>query len=381
MKNKITIFCAIFFTISIQLIAQNCTPENLLQKPGIWKAGMKDGSTSRSTPVEIARGKKVTDAIHQLISKNYTPKGLEAIFANTKPSTYSQGENKILSYYYGIYFMQYYCNQNLQKTVHETSTTLKVSANYPNIHFTSNVIADYIGEKFEKENYGELPQRPVLENGVWYLGAKEEKNGFGQKLRTKSWIVAYNDIPPFLHVSRKEYLEKMKAKLIIAKGLAAKSFSSAYVRPKAEQEADKKRIIDANSQTESGKRWVRDKFLPEYKTDEQKRDEDVVRSNANYDKRIEYVNNYLKGSEKELAQDAILGVYWDTEGFVKEDYRNKKYVVKENPAYYNKKLPLAVPQLFGIEFIVEYENPIIAQAEKDVMKALDFSALKNMLGK
>ena len=123
-------------------------------------------------------------------------------------------------------------------------------------------------------------QRPVLENGVWYLGAKEEKNGFGQKLRTKNWIVAYNDIPPFLHVSRKEYLEKMKAKLIIAKGFAAKSISSAYVRPKAEQEADKKRIIEANSQTESGKRWVRDKFLPEYKTDEQKRDEDVARSNA-----------------------------------------------------------------------------------------------------
>ena len=64
-----------------------------------------------------------------------------------------------------------------------------------------------------------------------------------------------------------------------------------------------------------------------------------------YDKRIEFVNNYLKGSAKELEQDAILGVYWDTEGFVKEDYRNKKYVVKENPAYYNKKLPLAVPQL------------------------------------
>ncbi len=71
------------------------------------------------------------------------------------------------------------------------------------------------------------------------------------------------------------------------------------MRPKAEQEADKKRIIEANSQTESGKRWVRDKFLPEYKTDEQKRDDDIARSNADYDKRMEFVNNYLKGSAKE----------------------------------------------------------------------------------
>ncbi len=212
-----TIFVILSVVVSItNLVGQNCSPEILMQKPGTWKAGMS-GSASKSPATEQARAKKVTDAIHQLLVKNYLPKGLEALYANTKPYPISSKEYKPLDYYYGIYFMQYYCNQNDQKTVHETSTTLKISANYPNIYFTSNVIADYIGEKFEKENYGMLKERPVFENGAWFLGVKEEKNGFGQKLRTKNWIVAYNDIPPFLHVSRKEYLEKMKAKLIIAK--------------------------------------------------------------------------------------------------------------------------------------------------------------------
>jgi hypothetical protein len=185
-----------------------------------------------------------------------------------------------------------------------------------------------------------------------------------------------------LYVTRKEYLQKLRTKLLLAKEYNEKSLlETSGFRTKELQEADKNRIVAANSTTEQGKRWVKEKFLPEYKTDEQIAEDNVIRSNADFDQQIAIVDQNLKMPEDELRQDAIISSLWDFKGFVDESEQFKTYLVKENPAYYNKKLIRSVPQLFGIEFRMAIENPTMAQAYTDILKAMDFRVLKNMLGK
>jgi len=186
---------------------------------------------------------------------------------------------------------------------------------------------------------------------------------------------------PFVYVSRKEYLEALKAKLLLSKEINSESIkSSAYIRSEAEQEAEKEKIIDEYSKTEGGRNWLK-RYLADYKTDEEKLEEKIKNSNSSSDEKIILVEKCLQMPTEELVRDAVISSSSDFQGFLEENDRYARFIVKENPDYYNTKLPSAVPQLFGIEFTVEIENPVLVRAYKDVMKALDFAVLKDMLGK
>ena len=58
-----------------------------------------------------------------------------------------------------------------------------------------------------------------------------------------------------------------------------------------------------------------------------------------------------------------------------------KVLIKPNPGYFNNKIPKSVPQLIWIYIIGNNKEPIAAKFMTDIIKAVDFNLLLNMLGK
>ena len=67
--------------------------------------------------------------------------------------------------------------------------------------------------------------------------------------------------------------------------------------------------------------------------------------------------------------------------FTDDDDPLGKVLINPNPAYFNKNLPRSSPQFFSVYIIGNPKDPIASKVMTDIIKAVDFAALKNMLGK
>ena len=67
--------------------------------------------------------------------------------------------------------------------------------------------------------------------------------------------------------------------------------------------------------------------------------------------------------------------------FTTDDDGFGKVLIKPNPGYFNTKLPRSSPQFFWVYVRANHKEPIAAKFMADIMKAVDFATLKNMLGK
>jgi hypothetical protein len=69
------------------------------------------------------------------------------------------------------------------------------------------------------------------------------------------------------------------------------------------------------------------------------------------------------------------------EKFVSEGTRGSFIAVKPNLNYHRKKLPLSTPQFFTVVYKIAHGDPVFEENIANIQKAVDFAALKNMLGK
>ena len=67
--------------------------------------------------------------------------------------------------------------------------------------------------------------------------------------------------------------------------------------------------------------------------------------------------------------------------FAANDDASCKVLIKPNPGYFNSKLARSAPQLFVVNITGDEKEPVAAKVMNDVLKDLDFNALRNMLGK
>jgi hypothetical protein len=58
-----------------------------------------------------------------------------------------------------------------------------------------------------------------------------------------------------------------------------------------------------------------------------------------------------------------------------------KVLIKPNPGYFNKKLSRSTPQFIWVSIIWNHQEPIATNFAESILKAVDFTALKNMIGK
>ena len=325
----LTLLALIF--LSAKSFSQDCTKELLAQKPGTWKAGPQ-GSIVNVKSVDLAKEKSVIAGIHKMISANYKPTGCQVSYSTVYGKYPSAGQTWVADpYHYSMYILRYLCDQqSADKSKYyvdySTPTTVNITANV--IYWLNNLYAANITTD-DLRGYLKLKARPIKKDGVYFMG--EEVVGDGNlenKIKEYRWLITYNDTLPFSYISRKEYLliQKMRLEKTVKESPGEKSFLDQYLKN---------------------------------------------------------INDYLAKSETELSKPAICN--WNEEErfekFVEEGAPGSFIAVKPNLAYFRKKLPMSSPQFFTVVYKIAHGDPVFEKNIDEIKKAVDFAALKNMLGK
>lgn len=328
MKKYILLFLSMAI-ISLSASAQDCTKELLKEKPGTWKAGQQ-GSIHNISAADLAKEKMVLVSIHKMVNTNYSPMGCQISYSNVYGKYPAIGQTWIADpYHYAMYILPFLCDsKSADKSKYtvaiSTATTVNITANVIfslNNLYAANIPAD------DFRGYLKLKLRPQKKDGVWFMGEEVVGDyGTANELKEYRWLITYNDTLPFYYVSRKEYLLIQKKRL-------------------------EKELVDNSSEKD-----YTNKFLKN-------------------------VNEYLKKAE--LSQPAIC--MWNEEErfekFVEEGTQGSFFAVKPNLDYYNKKLPKSSPQFFSVVYKISKGDPVFEENIEAIKNAVNFSVLKNMLGK
>jgi hypothetical protein len=318
--NYVRFLLAASLLTGIKTSAQDCNEAVLLQKAGAWKEGMK-GSTYGTSAEHLAIEKKIVTNIHNLVKKNYDPKGIDASYNGAYERLYP--EMMASQYYYAIYLMPFQCNGSTVKAAGVTNTSFYIKANNADIPYSHSVVNAFLDDA-DKDSYGWIEKFPVFSNGSFYTTGVTS-GGFGKYVKEEKWLITYENKLPFLYVTRKEYLDRLQ-----------------YILKK-----------------------LRDKENSKYYGDLLKEAEKVAKSTK----------------AEDWQKPAVVPRMGDFKGFLQEGERFAVILVKEDPSYYNPKLSKAIPQLWLVNLNSDTTSAVLGQAGRGIARSLDFAALKNMLGK
>ena len=368
MRKIISVFVALV-VLTASLAAQDCNVDLLLQKPGTWKVGMK-GSPG-GTATELAKEKKMVEAIHNMIKSKYSPTGVEAIYHGTYSPAFPNmpGNN----FAYSIIPLNYYCDGNAFKIVHETPTYFSINANL----FSAEIYeSPNLSEAASGTGYHYIRDMPVEKDGRWYF--KERDEGFGYTpTRQYSCLITYNSKLPFAYVTRKEFLETRKVILANTKRESASHLKDVLDRNELEKGFKEK---EYKNDPEKLKKYMR----MDYESIKARYEKLLADNEKSFEPAFNKLESQLRMDEAELSQPAIVKIdphdhlsYLFTDG----NDPMGEVPIKPNPGYFNKKLPRSSPQFFWVFVRWNYTDPIATKFTKDILKAVDFTVLKNMLGK
>ena len=308
--------------MSLNLAAQLCSEASLLLKPGIWKEGIK-GSVSGIPASDLEKEKKVVAALHSIIKSKYTPMGAEADFNGSYDSP--DTEIPVNNYSYTIYFLNYICEGNVVKTVHETSTTFSIDAN----RFEGRIFETPDENNIPDEGFFSIKIIPVEKDGYYYF-EQDVSLGFGLTGKSRNWLISHDNKLPFAYVTKKEFLEKQKQMLM-------------------------------NSSVKS--------------TGSSKKD---------YNNALTKIEKQLTASAGESLQPVI--VKKDPNDYLSYLFTTindpfGKVLIKPNPAYFNTKLSRSTPQFFVVNVNGNEKDAVASNFMNGILKDFDFATLRNMLGK
>ena len=349
--------------------AQDCTNESLLQKAGTWKES--SGGTSNVSATDLPREKKVLTAINTMIKSKYAPLGVSA-FMN---ESYDRPESIMTcnSYRYSILPLNYYCDGNAIKTATETSTTFELTVNKfdVDIYDTTNE-----GRALD-EGFHVMPHLPIEKDGYWFFKEIDASLGFQMSGKSCMWLITYDGKLPYSYVSKKEFLEKRKRSLYTLMENSAIGIKDNLKTIELEKTLTEKELKNDPEKLKSylkmGYQYKKDKY--------QKFLEDNEKT---FKPAFEDIEKQLRMSTEILNQKAIVKRDPnDTYNYLFTDDNDKfgEVLIKLNPSYFNKKLSKTVPQFFLIYITWNHNEPIATKFREDIISAIDFATLKNMLGK
>lgn len=328
MKRFYTLlFFAAVFAFSAS--AQDCSKELLQHKPGTWKAGPQ-GAVHKVTAGDLVKEKAVLNAIHEMIAANYQPAGCQLSYSTV------YGDNRPVegkpwfadNYYYVMRIMRYLCNgQSADKSKYDidisTTTTVNITANV--IFSLNNLYASELASD-DSRGYLKLDAMPEKKDGYYFMGMVKEN--YNEPVYEYRWLITYDEVLPFLYLTRKEYLLIQKKRL-------------------------EKDAID-----NPGEKTYNEKFLNN-------------------------ISDNLAKPDAVLNKPAIC--MWNDEqrfaGFVEEGTKGSFIAVKPNIAYYHKNIPRSCPQFFTVVYKIDTGDPVFTENISNIQKAIDFTVLKSMLGK
>ena len=367
-KMKYLILITIVF-IPLYAPAQDCNQTALLQKPGTWKES--SGGLSGVAAADLAKEKKVVAAIHSMVKSKYSPRGVNANYNGGYQSPQSNMPGN--GYSYSIIPLNFYCDGKTVKEASGTSTHFSISANM----FDAEIYDPAQGDRLLAEGFNVMNDMPIEKDGYWYFKDIDASLGFGITGKTSTWLITYDGKLPFAYVTKKEFLEKRKINLSNAR-LSSVSASTDVLKrieiEKGYKEAEYK------NDPEKLKRYMKMDYL----STKERYEKLIADNDKEYKPAFEKIEAQLKMPPNELTKLAI--VKQDPNDYLSYLFTDDedpfgKILIKPNSGYFNNKLPKSSPQFFWIYVRGSHQEPIATQFMTDIIKAIDFAVLKNMLGK
>lgn len=322
--------------------AQPCNEAALPQMAGVWKPAMK-GSSGGLAGKELALQNKVFASLYAMLTQNYSPLGLTASQGGWQRARAT--DQRPDSYGYSVYFLPFYCQGAATKTETHTSTVLYIHVNEADFIFSKSATERYFLDESERANYAWLKSMPDARNGVLHFKLETNQNE-GANARDDKWLVTYDEKLPFRYVSRKEYLDDTRA-----------LFTKLQARELQKIEND-------------------------FKSNPQQRDKMLTATRQHIEGQLAVIDKWSKSSTAtEFEMPAIVNSFGEFKGFLNEGERGAVILIKDNPDYYNRKLPTSVPQLIAVDFKAVTDRPVHARAHADALQAIDFGLLKSLLGR
>ncbi len=359
--------------ISLQAFSQNCTSESLLQTPGTLKADAPYNS-GKFSAVDLAKHKKVVATITSMIKSKYAPMGVKALYHENYgyPVAYRPAND----YGYSIIPLNFYCDGNTIKTAGETPTYFNITANL------------FAGEIYQLLNNEEatsgtgfhyISDMPIEKDGNWYFKEIETSLVLGMPGSGKEyqWLITYDGKLPFAYVNKKEFLEVQKKLVAKAMLMAASGFNDALKNNEIEKGFKEKEF---KNDPEKLKKYMKMDYL----NIKERYEKFLADNEKDYKPAFNKIDEQLKLPADELNKQAIVKL--DPHGshlaflFTDDSDPFGQVLIKPNPAYF-KKLPRSSPQFFWVYLRGSHKDPIALKFMTDIMKAVDFAALKNMIGK
>ena len=359
MKDLINIqHCRIFvfaFLITAGLLAisasgsaQGCDPDEIVNAPGVYR-GQSRGSENGIAKTDLAQQQEITRKMSQMVRDNYQPKGMNISYgdahfnpASNKPNGVNTG-----NHYNTHFFLKYFfCNhENKMEEVAETHSILEMRVNeldYPHSFFVKEHIDE---EDPETDVFATIKHKPVWnEKGYWTM---TDTVYSGRDITHFHYMVTKNRTLPFVYVTRKEYVEKLR---IYYGKLLRRELSSI-------ENSDEK-------DTEFGKSSIEN-----YK--------------SFYGNSIQNIDNFLNNESDEALNEpaTVIGGGPSSEfvGFPEGRYAN--WLIKPNPDYYNPKAPKYTPHFIDVHFSIYEPQTACLNAKNDILNIIDFKALREIVDK
>lgn len=214
---------------------------------------------------------------------------------------------------------------------------------------------------------------------------------------------------PFRFATRKELLEALTAANEEARADSLAKYEKYYrIRPKAEQEQERAKelalFLKGARDEQQKQRWT-ERFDKDYRTDEQKHEEQIRKFNAVYDKNRAHFDKLLAAQTPAQLDEIAYADGFDADDRFQftppksavcpktecSEHLGKPLAIPVR-SYYDETLPRSSPQLILVSFELlatavrrngEYfvENPPLEKMRDEFFARLDFDRLVSMIGK
>jgi hypothetical protein len=207
----------------------------------------------------------------------------------------------------------------------------------------------------------------------------------GSGVQTKMWLISSKKGRlPFTVVSRKEYLIAAKAELTgMVNSIVAGWKMKAPVRPAAEQQAERKSVLDQLKAMYSGADLdIRTRvYVRCYKSDEEFQQENIEKETKGFRLTIQLMDSLIAHlSAAELAKAAVVSVSAaDFRGF--EDGQSNYMLVRMNPDYFNNGLSEEKAQVFLVTWKFDPSNASAVELDRRIAEGMDVEGLRSLLCK
>jgi hypothetical protein len=377
MKKFTLLFLPVLFANNLFSQA-TCNDDVIMAVNGKWKTSPDDiiGPDKTFPASQYNQLKTRLDKIAVLFQEAYpNPKGNEANWYRSIRGN-AMVNNGPVPYQFTSLYLSWYCNPNLHKLMLGTETGTWAYIFINDLNKFLEKVADF---KINANTAFFLPDKV----GEW-KGMSLYDVGSTTYKQDRAVLITRGSQLPYIPVTRLQYLIAIKQKLEDEKIIQIDLNNKMKIRTDAEQELDKQTGMENALKYAPASRVEERKanYLKNYKTDQQRKEENLQRLEKNYSVKLKAIDDLLKTFDNdELEKPAVIDPFHDFKQFSTLEKGGRMMVLLNNN-YFNMQLPRYMPQLMVLRWRSESNNNAPSQFFKKQFEAnFPIDKLKLMIDK